>query len=128
MTARSEMARSLAHVWLALTLCVLASPILADPPVIEAASAQKTSSGWRIDVTLSHPDTGWDHYTDGWRVLTPDGEELGLRSLLHPHEAEQPFTRSLNGVQIPDGLRTVRIQARCNVDGWAEPTMVIDLK
>ncbi|WP_407696787.1 hypothetical protein [Sedimentitalea xiamensis] len=96
--------------------------------MIESASARKTSGGWNIDVTLSHPDTGWDHYADGWRVLGPDGKELGLRSLLHPHETEQPFTRSLNDVRISDAVRTVWIQARCNRDGWAEPTPAIGLR
>ena len=35
-------------------------------------------------------------------VCTPDGKVLGYRKLHHPHENEQPFTRSLSGVEIPD--------------------------
>ena len=101
-------------------LTCLAVPALADPPVIENATARATADGWRFDVTLSHPDTGWDHYADGWRVLDMQGNELGLRVLFHPHVDEQPFTRSLGGVSIPAGLTEVRIQARCNVEGWAD--------
>ncbi|WP_425101574.1 hypothetical protein [Tropicibacter sp. S64] len=73
----------------------------------------------RIVVTLAHPDTGWDHYADGWRVELEDGTVLGTRVLVHPHEAEQPFTRSLGGVVIPEGIEALYIRARCLVDGWS---------
>ena len=96
----------------------LTTPALADPPAIDAVKATQTGSTWRFDVTLSHPDTGWDHYADGWRVLDMDGSELGLRVLYHPHVDEQPFTRSLSGVSIPAGITEVQIEARCSVDGW----------
>lgn len=75
---------------------------------------------WRIEVTLRHPDTGWEHYADGWEVLTTDGTSLGLRVLAHPHETEQPFTRSLDGVMISDGTDHVLIRARCLQDGWGD--------
>lgn len=107
--------------------CLAALPVWADAPVIENATARAAAGGWSFDVTLSHPDTGWDHYADGWRVLDMDGNELGLRTLYHPHVTEQPFTRSLSGVQIPDETTQVRIQARCNVDGWAQDMVTITL-
>ncbi|MCE8547763.1 hypothetical protein KBY25_18245 [Ruegeria pomeroyi] len=105
----------------------LATPILADPPAIEKVTVHRSGDGWRFDVTLRHPDTGWDHYADGWRVLDMQGRELGMRTLFHPHETEQPFTRSLGGVVIPEGTTQVQIEARCNVDGWAPQRLVIDL-
>ena len=83
---------------------LLASPALADPPRIEGVTSQAGANGWRFDVTIRHPDTGWDHYADGWRILDMDGTVLGTRVLHHPHETEQPFTRSLSGVAIPDGV------------------------
>jgi len=111
-----------------LVLCALfAAPAFADAPVIEDATAKRSGDTWRFDVTVSHPDTGWDHYADGWRVLDMDGNELGMRVLHHPHEQEQPFTRSLSGVAIPDGTTQVQIQARCNVDGWADETFTVTL-
>ncbi|MFV1592752.1 hypothetical protein VWZ88_09805 [Phaeobacter sp. JH20_36] len=105
----------------------LPAAALADDPQITDAAAQQTADSWRISVTLRHPDTGWGHYADGWRVLDIDGNVLGLRELAHPHVNEQPFTRSLAGVAIPDGLDSVLIQARCNVDGWAETTYTLRL-
>lgn len=105
----------------------LASPALADPAMIEQVRATASGDAWRFDVTIRHPDTGWDHYADGWRVLDMDGNELGMRVLHHPHENEQPFTRSLSGVAIPDGATQVQIQARCNVDGWGDETTIVPL-
>ncbi len=102
-----------------LAMTGVATAAIADPPVIESVVSTKNGDTWRFDVTLSHPDTGWEHYADGWRVLDTDGKELGLRVLHHPHVNEQPFTRSLGGVEIPAGTSTVQIEARCFVDGWS---------
>ena len=63
-------------------------------------------------VTLEHNDEGWHHYANQWDVMTLDDQLLGSRVLYHPHENEQPFTRSLSGVMIPKGLRQVKIRAK----------------
>ena len=108
-------------------LLLLAGPALAEDPVIENVTATRQGDTWRFDVTISHPDTGWEHYADGWRVLDMDGNELGMRVLYHPHVDEQPFTRSLSGVVIPEGTRQVQVQARDLPAGWNEGTTVVDL-
>lgn len=85
---------------------------------VEAVKATRAADGtWRFDVTVRHADTGWDHYANRWDVLAPDGTVLGTRTLLHPHENEQPFTRSLSGVSVPDGMRSVTIRANDSVHG-----------
>ena len=94
---------------------------------IEGAVARQDGGTWSFDVTLRHPDTGWDHYADAWEVLAPDGTSLGVRELAHPHVDEQPFTRSLSGVVVPDGVDHVTIRARCLVDGWDDATLRVDL-
>lgn len=96
-------------------LVFAASPVLADAPVVEDV----TYANGRFDVTLSHGDTGWDDYADGWRVELADGTILGTRVLGHPHVTEQPFTRS-SAITIPDGVGEVFIRASDNVGGWAE--------
>jgi hypothetical protein len=108
-------------------LALLAGPALAEPPAIVSAIATATGVTWRFDVSLRHPDTGWDHYADSWEVLSPKGERLGLRVLAHPHENEQPFTRSLAGVAVPQGTDYVMIRARCLVDGWADTPVQVNL-
>ncbi|WP_078059279.1 hypothetical protein [Tropicimonas marinistellae] len=90
----------------------------ADPAVIEAADARSDGQGWTIAVTLSHGDTGWDDYADGWRILAPDGSVLATRVLAHPHVNEQPFTRSLGGVVIPGELNEIVIEASTSTGGW----------
>ncbi|MGR3712510.1 MAG: hypothetical protein ACU0A6_05260 [Shimia sp.] len=99
----------------------------ADAPQITDARASQQGSTWRFDVTLLHPDTGWDHYADGWRVELPDGTVLTTRVLAHPHVNEQPFTRSQSGVQLPAGTETVLIRSRCIVDGWSKNTYALEL-
>jgi len=96
----------------------LVSPGFAGEADVVGAKATETAPGvWRFDVTVRHADEGWDHYANRWDVIGPDGEELGVRVLAHPHETEQPFTRSLGGVAIPEGTPFVMIRANDSVHG-----------
>ena len=109
-----------------IALLGFALPALADSPTITAVKASQGAGGWRFDVTLSHPDSGWEHYADGWQVLDMQGNTLGVRVLAHPHVNEQPFTRSLE-VQVPQGTTQVQIEARCLVDGWTGQPQTVTL-
>ncbi len=103
-----------------IAVLILTGTAWADSPQVVATSATRDADGtWTISVSIQHPDTGWDHFANGWQVLTPDGTVIGYRELTHPHVDEQPFTRSLSGVRIPGDLDTVLIQPRCTMDGWA---------
>lgn len=83
---------------------------------------------YNFSVTVRHADAGWDHYADKWDVVTPDGKVLATRVLLHPHDNEQPFTRSQGGVKIPSGLTSVRVRAHDKVHGYGGREMEVDLK
>lgn len=100
----------------------------ADEPRVTHVETQRAGMGWRINVTLSHPDSGWDHYADGWQVLDAKGKVLGVRELMHPHVHEQPFTRSLFNVMVPDGTREVFIRSRCSAGGWSATQTSVRLK
>lgn len=106
----------------------LALPALAGAPEIVRVETQKAGMVWNFHVTVLHPDTGWEHYADGWEVLDTRGGRLGYRELMHPHVDEQPFTRSLSGVAIPDGTREVLIRARCSRDGWSDTAVRVELR
>ncbi|MCD9622394.1 hypothetical protein [Rhabdothermincola salaria] len=94
------------------------------PDVIEA---EVTAAGDRFSVaaTISSPYDSEERYADAFRVLSPDDEELGVRELTHHHADEQPFTRSLSGLEIPDGVASVTVQARDLVNGWGGETVTV---
>ncbi|NIA67249.1 hypothetical protein HBA54_01430 [Pelagibius litoralis] len=107
----------------ALILCLpLGAALAGEADVVAVEAVLEGDDTWRFSVTVRHADEGWDHYADRWQVLTPDGKVLGTRVLLHPHEAEQPFTRSLGGVVIPAEIDQVIVRAHDSVhgDGGAE--------
>jgi len=89
---------------------------------------------WTFQVTLRHLDTGWDDYTDGWDVQLPDGTVLKknetdpfTRLLLHPHENEQPFTRSQSGLVIPEEINNITVRAHDLRDGFGGNEIQQDL-
>lgn len=112
---------------LTLALCLLPGLARAGDPVVTDVKVSKPDMGWAIEVTIRHDDAGWDHFADGWEVLDLNGRRLGYRKLHHPHVNEQPFTRSLRGVMIPDGTRSVMIRAHCSEHGWSEHMVRVDL-
>jgi hypothetical protein len=106
----------------------------ANADVVHVKAVQAQDGTWTFHVTVEHPDTGWDDYADGWDVVTPDGEVLKpdegsqyTRTLLHPHQNEQPFTRSQSGIAIPEGVTEVRVRAHDLVDGYGGREVVVDL-
>lgn len=105
---------------------VSGASVAGDVEIVDA-TAKEGAGGWTFSVTLKHGDTGWDHYADLWEVYTPEGELLGKRVLAHPHVNEQPFTRSLSGVQIPDDITSVIIRARDSVHGVSPQEFRLEL-
>lgn len=87
-----------------------------DADIVDVSITALGDSRFRIDATVEHADTGWDHYANRWDVLTESGELLGTRELLHPHVNEQPFTRSLT-LNIPADVARVVIRAGDSVHG-----------
>ena len=116
------------HALALLTSLSFASVAWAGPPEIVDAKVSKQGMNWRIEVTLLHDDTGWEHYADGWEVMDADGKVLGYRKLMHPHVEEQPFTRSLSNLMLPDGTRELFIRAHCSEHGWTSDTVRVELQ
>lgn len=96
-----------------------ALPALAgEADVLKIAVTQEAGGTYRFDATIQHADTGWDHYANAFEILTPKGDVVAVRELVHPHEQEQPFTRSLNGVSIDAGISQVLVRAHDSVHGY----------
>ena len=98
-----------------------------EADVVKVAVTESAPGTFRFDVSVRHGDEGWDHYANAWQVVGPGGSVLGTRALLHPHETEQPFTRSLSGVAIPGEIKTVIIRAKDSVHDFGGKKMSVDL-
>ncbi|MDH3307713.1 MAG: hypothetical protein OEO77_09385 [Acidimicrobiia bacterium] len=80
---------------------------------------------YRIAVTVRSDDEGWDKYADAWTVSAADGTLLAERILTHPHESEQPFTRSLPDVAID--VDRVVVAAHDSVLGFCGKTLTVEV-
>lgn len=112
----------------AILLAFAASLDAAGEADVVAVEARPEGRGlWRFDVSVRHDGTGWEHFANRWDVLAPDGTVLTSRFLMHPHETEQPFTRSVHGVAVPTGIDRVTVRAHCTVHEYGGAEMTVDL-
>ncbi len=107
---------------------IVAGAVFAGEADIVGVNLKQNGATYRFNVTVRHADAGWDHYADKWEVVTPDGKVIDTRVLAHPHDNEQPFTRSLGSVRIPGGLTKVRVRAHDKVHGYGGREMEVDVK
>jgi len=92
-------------------------------------AVQSSNNAWTFYVTVLHNDEGWNHYADLWEVIDPEsGEVFAERVLAHPHETEQPFTRSQSRIFFPEGQRFVEVRAKCQIHGFEGKTVLVDLE
>lgn len=102
-----------------LSLLLPLSVIFANVATVEDVKVTGGNGVYSFAVKILHKDSGWKHYVNRYEVLDKDGNVLATRTLWHPHEHEQPFTRSLSGVKL-SGMKTVWIRANDSVDGYSE--------
>jgi hypothetical protein len=90
-----------------------------DKPLADVISVETTGepNQYSFSVGISSPDTGCEQYADWWEVITPQGELLYRRILLHSHVAEQPFVRSGGLVEIKQDTEVI-IRAHMNPGGY----------
>ena len=118
----------------ALVLAILAAGLAITAPAhagearVIAAEAKENGDGtFRVSATVEHADEGWDHYANAFEVIGPEGEVLGTRVLAHPHVTEQPFTRTLGRVAVPEGVARVSVRAVDSVHGPGSEGFALDL-
>lgn len=116
-----------------LTMAVPTGPA-AKADVLHVRAVQANDGAWTFEVTVQHPDTGWENYADGWDVITPEGTVIlpdpsnpFTRRLEHPHVDEQPFTRSQSGIVVPPGVTQMRVRAHGLVTGYGGREVWVDL-
>ncbi len=113
---------------LAGTLLLPATAWAGEADVIGAVVRRAAAGVYDFDVTVRSRDTGWDRYADRIEVLAPDGRVLGTRVLEHPHDDEQPFTRDVYGVAVPDRIDQVTIRAHFRPVGYDGATFSLRLR
>ena len=96
-------------------------------PDVIAAELEPAGDAWRLDATLSSPYDTPERYADAFRALSEDGTVLGVRELAHDHANEQPFTRSLTGLEIPDDVARITVEGRDRAHGWGGNTVAIEV-
>lgn len=114
--------------WLGLLSSLIAWPACAGEAHVAAVRlGPEGDDRFTVYVTVQHADTGWQHYSDLWQVMAPDGTVLAERQLLHPHVDEQPFTRSLRGVTIPAGIERITVRAHDTQHGFGGETITAEV-
>ena len=103
------------------------SPSLKFAQVTYVVATQNSSGSWCFNTSVQHNDQGWEHYANGWQVIDFEGNQLGYRSLGHPHDNEQPFTRSQCDIKIPIETSKVIVRAKCNNHGFGGKPIMVDL-
>lgn len=93
--------------------------------VIAVDISESADGTYDVAATVSSPDTGEEKYADQWRIVDASGTVLGVRVLTHPHVNEQPFTRTLAGVEIPDEVGSVTVEARDSVEGYCGSVLTV---
>ena len=76
------------------------------------------ANNYTFAVTVSSPDTGCNRYADWWEVVTPEGELIYRRVLLHSHVDEQPFERTGGQVNITPE-QPVIVRVHMSPDGYS---------
>ena len=115
----------LIFIFIACILLTATSAYAGEADVVEVKVTRTADGIYTFDVTVRHADEGWKHYANKWDVIAPDGTILGTRILAHPHENEQPFTRSLSGVNIPENLKEVIVRAHDLVHEYGGKTVTV---
>ena len=111
----------------AVSLLAISSANAGGAVVVSVKVTPASDGKFNFSVTVKHDDEGWDHYSNSWQVVGADGTVYGERILLHPHENEQPFTRSQSGIEIPDEVVEVIIRAGDSQHGFSGVEKTVSL-
>lgn len=109
----------------AVMLIISTAAYAGEADVVEVDVKRTAEDIYFFKVTVRHADEGWDHYANKWDVVAPDGSVLGTRTLYHPHVDEQPFTRSLSDVKIPESITEVTVRAHDLVHEYGGKTVKV---
>lgn len=97
-------------------------------PDVTKVDVSGSSGSLSFAVTMTSPYDTAERYADSMRVRSVDGDKVyGERKLDHDHATEQPFTRSIDDVNIPDGVTEVVVEGHDQVSGWGGMTQTVSI-
>ena len=108
-------------------LIFFSSAFAGEADVVEVQVTKAGNSTYNFDVTVIHTDTGWEHYANKWDIVDENMNILGTRILHHPHVNEQPFKRSLLGVNLPKSIKEVTVRAHDSVHEYGGKVVSVKL-
>ncbi|MFC4335171.1 hypothetical protein [Salininema proteolyticum] len=98
-----------------------------DYPTVVDAVAVREDGAFTVHITVDSAYDSEERWADAVRVVGPDGGEMAIAEFPEPHEDEQPFTRSIEGVDAPMDVEVVEVQARDSENGWNPETLEVRL-
>ncbi|HID70132.1 MAG TPA: hypothetical protein EYP35_06665 [Desulfobacterales bacterium] len=110
--------------------CLVSLPYLSwanEADIVKVDVRKNDTNSYNFSVTVLHKDTGWKHYADKWDIVGEDGTLFGTRILHHPHVSEQPFTRNLSNVNIPESVKSVTVRAHDSVHEYGGKIVTVKL-
>lgn len=106
-----------------------------DADVTNVFVKEERDGTWTFHVSVAHPDKGFADFADGWDLVTESGAVLKAdptqrftKVLRHPHVKEQPFTRTVKGIQLPSDTQRLTVRAHDSVGGFGGKEVQVNLQ
>ncbi|QSB05615.1 hypothetical protein [Natronoglycomyces albus] len=96
-------------------------------PTVTDVYVERSGGTYLFTVTVSSEYDSTDRWADAIRVRSASGEEYGVRELGRHHADEQPFTRQITDVEVPDDVTVVIVEGRDSKNGWGGQSVEVDL-
>ena len=120
-----DMSRIIAVAVLAGSIAVPSAPARAgDADVAGVRTTRLRLNLYDLGGTVRSKDTGWDRCADRSEAIGPDGSVIAIRTLDHPHDDEQSFTRVISGVHVT-GTSEITIRVHFKPGGIDGKTAVV---
>lgn len=116
-------------------ILLVCSPVMAEsessenqqyPNIVGVRVENVGDNQFEFLVTVSSEYATPERYVNAIRIMSQEGEVLVEHEVAHYQRGEQPFTRGV-AATIPEGVKTVVIQARDLDFGYGGETMEVDL-
>jgi hypothetical protein len=108
--------------------------VSADAHVTNVYAREEKDGTWTFHVSVQHPDKSFSDFADGWDLVTSSGAVLKrdpaqrfTKTLRQPHIEEQPFTRTVKGLRIPEGVEVLTVRAHDSLGGFGGREVLVKL-